>query len=228
MIGATAHYVTADLDEGPIIVQDVEHISHSDTPDDLVRKGRDIERRVLARAVRYHLEDRVFVNGATHRRVPELTRGATRIDGKRDRAPTIAPDRGAGGGRLARETGSAPGARGDPRRRRSGERGLCPRARSPRCRAVGIASFEHRLPADTSQEELLALIAASTTDPDGPRHPGPAAAARHISMRGRCSTRSTRPRMSTASTRSMSAACRPAPAGSCRARRSADACCSTR
>ena len=63
MIGATAHYVTADLDEGPIIVQDVEHISHADTPDDLVRKGRDIERRVLARAVHYLLEDRVLVNG---------------------------------------------------------------------------------------------------------------------------------------------------------------------
>jgi formyltetrahydrofolate deformylase len=63
LIGATAHYVTADLDEGPIIEQDVERISHADTPDDLVRKGRDIERRVLARAVRYHLEDRVILNG---------------------------------------------------------------------------------------------------------------------------------------------------------------------
>ncbi len=63
MIGATAHYVTADLDEGPIVHQDVEAISHSDSPDDLVRKGRDIERRVLARAVHYHLEDRVLLNG---------------------------------------------------------------------------------------------------------------------------------------------------------------------
>ena len=63
LIGATAHYVTADLDEGPIIAQDVEAISHSDTPDDLVRKGRDIERRVLARAVSYHLQDRVLING---------------------------------------------------------------------------------------------------------------------------------------------------------------------
>ena len=54
LIGATAHYVTSDLDEGPIIEQDVERISHRDTPDDLVRKGRDIERRVLARAVRHH------------------------------------------------------------------------------------------------------------------------------------------------------------------------------
>lgn len=64
MIGATAHYVTADLDEGPIIHQDVEAISHHDTPDDLVRKGRDIERRVLARAVHYHLQDRVLLNGS--------------------------------------------------------------------------------------------------------------------------------------------------------------------
>ncbi|WP_404710842.1 formyltetrahydrofolate deformylase [Sphingomonas sp. MMS24-J13] len=63
MIGATGHYVTADLDEGPIISQDVEHISHADTPEDLVCKGRDIERRVLARAVRWHLEGRVFVAG---------------------------------------------------------------------------------------------------------------------------------------------------------------------
>ncbi|MBC2669177.1 formyltetrahydrofolate deformylase [Novosphingobium piscinae] len=63
MIGATAHYVTADLDEGPIIHQDVEAISHADSPEDLVRKGRDIERRVLAEAVQLHLEDRVFLDG---------------------------------------------------------------------------------------------------------------------------------------------------------------------
>ena len=63
LIGATAHYVTADLDEGPIIEQDVERISHRDVPDDLVRKGRDIERRVLASAVLHHLEDRVILNG---------------------------------------------------------------------------------------------------------------------------------------------------------------------
>jgi formyltetrahydrofolate deformylase len=63
LIGATAHYVTSNLDEGPIIEQDVERISHRDTPEDLVRKGRDIERRVLARALRHHLEDRVILNG---------------------------------------------------------------------------------------------------------------------------------------------------------------------
>ncbi|GBR26243.1 formyltetrahydrofolate deformylase [Komagataeibacter nataicola NRIC 0616] len=63
LIGATAHYVTSDLDEGPIIEQDVERISHIDTPDDLIRKGRDIERRVLARAVRYHIEHRTVMNG---------------------------------------------------------------------------------------------------------------------------------------------------------------------
>ncbi|WP_395398293.1 formyltetrahydrofolate deformylase [Novosphingobium sp. BL-8A] len=64
MIGATAHYVTTDLDEGPIIHQDVETVTHADMPEELVRKGRDIERRVLAEAVRLHLDDRVFANGA--------------------------------------------------------------------------------------------------------------------------------------------------------------------
>lgn len=65
LIGATAHYVTTELDEGPIIEQDAERITHADRPEDLVRKGRDIERRVLARAVRYHLEGRVLLNGKT-------------------------------------------------------------------------------------------------------------------------------------------------------------------
>lgn len=63
LIGATAHYVTGDLDEGPIIEQDVERISHADKPDDLVRKGRDIERRVLARAVQLHLDGRSLLHG---------------------------------------------------------------------------------------------------------------------------------------------------------------------
>ncbi|SPF00104.1 formyltetrahydrofolate deformylase [Streptomyces sp. MA5143a] len=65
LIGATAHYVTGDLDEGPIIAQDVEPVTHRDTPEQLVRKGRDIERRVLARAVRHHLESQVLLNGRT-------------------------------------------------------------------------------------------------------------------------------------------------------------------
>ncbi|MDQ4419306.1 formyltetrahydrofolate deformylase [Sphingobium sp. DEHP117] len=63
MIGATAHYVTADLDEGPIIHQNVEAVTHADSPEDLVCRGRDIERRVLARAVALHIDDRVFLNG---------------------------------------------------------------------------------------------------------------------------------------------------------------------
>ena len=71
LIGATAHYVTGDLDEGPIIVQDVEPISHRDTPDRLVRKGRDIERRVLARAVSHHVNGRVLVHGKTTVVFPE-------------------------------------------------------------------------------------------------------------------------------------------------------------
>jgi formyltetrahydrofolate deformylase len=63
LIGATAHFVTGDLDEGPIIEQAVERISHADRPEDLIRKGRDIERRVLARAVRVFCEDRVIRDG---------------------------------------------------------------------------------------------------------------------------------------------------------------------
>ena len=64
LTGATAHYVTTDLDEGPIIDQDVIRSSHRDTVEDLVRKGRDVERTVLARAVRWHLEDRIIVHGS--------------------------------------------------------------------------------------------------------------------------------------------------------------------
>ena len=63
IIGATAHFVTADLDEGPIIHQDVERITHADSPADLVRKGRDIERRVLAEAVRLFAQERILLNG---------------------------------------------------------------------------------------------------------------------------------------------------------------------
>jgi formyltetrahydrofolate deformylase len=62
LIGATAHYVTDKLDEGPIIAQDVIHCNHRDTVEDLVRKGRDVERRVLAEAVRLHTGDRVLVH----------------------------------------------------------------------------------------------------------------------------------------------------------------------
>lgn len=64
MIGATARFVTPDLDEGPIIHEDVEVVSHADTPEDMVRKGRDIERSVLAEAVHLYLEDRVLRNGS--------------------------------------------------------------------------------------------------------------------------------------------------------------------
>jgi formyltetrahydrofolate deformylase len=63
LIGATCHYVTADLDRGPIIEQDVIRIDHSDSPEDMVRYGKDIEKTVLARGLRYHLEDRVMVHG---------------------------------------------------------------------------------------------------------------------------------------------------------------------
>ncbi len=63
LIGATAHYVTSNLDEGPIIEQEAERVDHTMTPDDLVAIGRDIENIVLARAVRYHVEHRVLLNG---------------------------------------------------------------------------------------------------------------------------------------------------------------------
>jgi formyltetrahydrofolate deformylase len=63
LIGATAHYVTPDLDEGPIIEQETERVTHAMTADDLVAAGRDIESRVLARAVKLHVESRVMLNG---------------------------------------------------------------------------------------------------------------------------------------------------------------------
>ena len=63
LIGATAHYVTAELDEGPIIEQDVERVDHSHDPEDFTAVGRDVESVVLARAVRWHLEHRVLLNG---------------------------------------------------------------------------------------------------------------------------------------------------------------------
>jgi formyltetrahydrofolate deformylase len=64
IIGATAHFVTAHLDEGPIITQDVAHVTHSATPEDLIAIGRDIERRVLSQAVKYFAEDRIFIVGS--------------------------------------------------------------------------------------------------------------------------------------------------------------------
>ncbi|MFT5520482.1 MAG: formyltetrahydrofolate deformylase [Enterobacterales bacterium] len=63
LIGATSHYVTEDLDEGPIIEQDVIRVNHSCSKDDMVRLGKDVEKSVLARGLRYHLEDRVIVRG---------------------------------------------------------------------------------------------------------------------------------------------------------------------
>jgi formyltetrahydrofolate deformylase len=63
LIGATAHYATAVLDDGPIIQQDVARVTHRHSVDDLVRKGRDLEKTVLAQAVRWHLENRVLVYG---------------------------------------------------------------------------------------------------------------------------------------------------------------------
>ncbi|MET9933264.1 formyltransferase family protein, partial [Streptomyces sp. NPDC006324] len=64
LIGATAHYVTADLDEGPIIEQEVERVGHEVTPDQLVAIGRDVECQALARAVKWHAEHRILLNGS--------------------------------------------------------------------------------------------------------------------------------------------------------------------
>ena len=63
LIGATAHYVTADLDQGPIIEQGVDRVSHRDGVETLRELGQDVERNVLARAVRWHVEDRIIVHG---------------------------------------------------------------------------------------------------------------------------------------------------------------------
>ena len=65
LVGATSHYVTEDLDQGPIIDQDVTRVTHRDDVDTLIRLGADIERTVLSRAVRAHCEDRVIVNGTS-------------------------------------------------------------------------------------------------------------------------------------------------------------------
>ena len=63
LIGATSHYVTADLDQGPIIEQNVQRVSHRHSADELKALGQDVERQVMLRAVRWHLEDRVIVDG---------------------------------------------------------------------------------------------------------------------------------------------------------------------
>jgi formyltetrahydrofolate deformylase len=63
IIGASAHFVTSDLDEGPIIEQDVAHVTHVASPEELIAIGRDIERRVLAKAVKYFADDKVFIVG---------------------------------------------------------------------------------------------------------------------------------------------------------------------
>jgi formyltetrahydrofolate deformylase len=63
IIGASAHFVTSDLDEGPIIEQDVAHVTHVATPEELIAIGRDIERRVLAKAVKFYADDKIFIVG---------------------------------------------------------------------------------------------------------------------------------------------------------------------
>jgi formyltetrahydrofolate deformylase len=124
LIGATAHYVTADLDEGPIIEQDVERVTHADDVGELVARGQDVERRVLARAVRWHAEHRVLRNGHRSIALPlgSPPRGA-RPQGRP--APPAWCARGACPGRASRRRGSPP-----PRMGRA--RGTC-RPTGPAC-----------------------------------------------------------------------------------------------
>ena len=78
LIGATCHYVTAELDEGPIIEQDTRRIDHGDSVEELRRVGRDVERTVLARGLRWHLEDRILLNGTKTVVFPDATGDARR------------------------------------------------------------------------------------------------------------------------------------------------------
>ena len=161
LIGATAHYVTGDLDEGPIIEQDVERISHQDSPEDLVRKGRDIERRVLARAVSMHLDGRAFAND--RKAVVFGTRKWQLhiIDGKAAAAAlraVVAQDvaklvaRGLKPGLAVVLVGNDPASE------------VYVRSKARQTLEAGMASFEHRLPTDVTQAELLALVAALNND----------------------------------------------------------------
>jgi formyltetrahydrofolate deformylase len=124
LIGATAHYVTADLDEGPIIEQDVERVTHADDVGELVARGQDVERRVLARAVRWHAEHRVLRNGhrSRHLRWGASPRRGRPLGGP---APPAWCARGACPGRASRRRGSPP-----PRMGRA--RGTC-RPTGPAC-----------------------------------------------------------------------------------------------
>jgi formyltetrahydrofolate deformylase len=124
LIGATAHYVTADLDEGPIIEQDVERVTHADDVGELVARGQDVERRVLARAVRWHAEHRVLRNGhrTIYLRLVSPTRWGRPLGGP---APPAWCARGACPGRASRRRGSPP-----PRMGRA--RGTC-RPTGPAC-----------------------------------------------------------------------------------------------
>jgi formyltetrahydrofolate deformylase len=124
LIGATAHYVTADLDEGPIIEQDVERVTHADDVGELVARGQDVERRVLARAVRWHAEHRVLRNG--HRSIVLRLASPPWWGGPVVRpAPPAWCARGACPGRASRRRGSPP-----PRMGRA--RGTC-RPTGPAC-----------------------------------------------------------------------------------------------
>ena len=152
LIGATCHYVTADLDEGPIIEQDTRRIDHGDSPEELRRVGRDIERTVLARGLRWHLEDRVLLQRQQDDRVrvgftlghavtsAELSSLSSTLKELNDRVSAMAEAAQASGNEdMARELFAVERALGGALRRlavRVLSDGLRPRRARARARAV--------------------------------------------------------------------------------------------
>ncbi|MGY3495047.1 5,10-methylene-tetrahydrofolate dehydrogenase/methenyl tetrahydrofolate cyclohydrolase/folate-dependent phosphoribosylglycinamide formyltransferase PurN [Bradyrhizobium sp. USDA 4502] len=172
LIGATAHYVTADLDEGPIIEQDIVRITHAQSPDDYVSLGRDVESQVLARAIHAHIHHRTFINGsrtvvfpagpgsyASDRVVDAM---ANIINGKSVAASVIDAVK-ADAARLVTEAGIMPGLAviivgDDPASH------AYVGAKSRMAKECGFHSVQHTLPAETSQQELADLVASLNSD----------------------------------------------------------------
>jgi formyltetrahydrofolate deformylase len=123
LIGATCHYVTSELDAGPIVEQDVIRIDHSDSPEDMVRYGKDIEKTVLARGLRYHLEDLRPARERAGVEHPHRARGDVHRDGHQDQGP----HRPKAARRRDRDLDRAQGAQKDGGCRSRCRRGRCPR-----------------------------------------------------------------------------------------------------
>ncbi len=159
LIGATAHYVTSDLDEGPIIEQEVQRVDHVYLPDDLVATGRDTETVALSKAVEVPPGASGFPQPGQNGDLPVNT--PRLIDGSRRRPGA---DRGSRGRRAPARARHPAGPGGDPGRQRPGQPGVCAQQDSARAEEVGIRSPEHRLGTDTSTEQLLDLIARLNAD----------------------------------------------------------------